>query len=286
MTMWTRVLTLACSACLLIAATPQQDSTAQGLWKSLLQASQPTRPGSQRKPVSAFDLTFDGRARKGKQVNDFNKMRYRFLAPEWVRTTMESGVERMRGPEGDWLFDRKKKDKIRLAGRDFAQDRRELGDFQNIARNFVNLTDPARLDVRDMRFLPSAPVAVPRSLSKRAAQLDWIEVTSPDFRLTRSQAPGPGAQFKAQLGLDKRDHLPRLAIIWEDDAGRILWESALCVELDQFHRLDDFQVPIVMRTYPPAEGGTFADRWDLQVWLIVKGASLRAKLSARDFVPG
>jgi hypothetical protein len=284
--MWTRIWTLACGACLLVAATQPQDGAAQSLWKNLLEAAQPTRPGTARKPVSAFDLTFDGRARmKGKQSNDFNNTRYRFLAPSWVRTSMESGVDRMRGPEGDWLVDEKKKDKIRLVGRDFAEDRRELGDFQNIARNFVNLTDPARLQVQALRVLTASPATLPASLAKRAAELDWIEITSPDFRLTRSQAPDPDAPFKAQIGLDKRDHLPRLAIIWEDDRGQILWESALCVELDQFRRLDDFQVPFTMRTYPPAEGGRFADRWELQIWLIENGASLRPKLTPRDFVP-
>ena len=160
--MWNRARILACSACLLSAAPPQQDAAAQALWKDLLQAAQPSRPGSERKPVNAFDLTFDGRARmKDKQSNDFNNTRYRFLAPNWVRTSMESGVERMRGPEGDWLVDRKKQDKIRLVGRDFTEDRRELADFQNIARNFVNLTDPARLELQSLRVLPASPATVP-----------------------------------------------------------------------------------------------------------------------------
>jgi hypothetical protein len=273
------------------ALPPDASADARELWQALLTATRPTAAGGARAPVTAFDLAFDGRLRSGeKATNDFNDARYRFYAPDCVRTTLESGVERMRGPEGDWLVDWNHEEKVKLVGRDFDEDRRELDETLDVARNFVALTDPARLDVKGLRLLPAAPAYLPSELAKLTTKLAWLEVESPGLRLTRGSAAAQGAVYKAHLGLDRERHLPRIAVIFEDRGGRMDRTSALLVELDEYAPLDDFQVPHVIRTYPTQPPGPetldkpFAERWELGIWL-KKGARLRAALAPADFVP-
>lgn len=276
---------------------PSASARAKDLWAKLLAAASPpvsATPGSPtaRAPVTAFDLTFDGRARpESGQSNDFNRARYRFLGPGFVRTSLPSGAERMRGPEGDWLVDVSKGDRVQLAGREYAQDRRELSESLNIAKSFVALTDPAQLRIAKLEDLAAPPATVPPSLAAVAPKLDWIAIESPDFHLVSASSRREAQSFRCQLGLDRATHLPELATIWEDEHGAMVHETALFVRMTKYVDLDQFHVPSQIDVYPAdldVSPFRFADVSSLSLYLryLLKESTLRAKLAPADFSPG
>jgi hypothetical protein len=72
-----------------------------------------------------------------------------------------------------------KGDRVQLAGREYAQDRRELTESLNIARSFVALTDPAQLRIAKLEELSAPPATVPPSLSDVALKLDGSRSRAP-----------------------------------------------------------------------------------------------------------
>lgn len=264
---------------------------ARAAWTALERALAPRGGGA---AVRAFDLTFEGRAWASHvQSNDFDGARYRFLAPDWVRTTLRSGREQLRGPQGDFLLDGR--EVVPLIGRDHKEDRKQLDQTVGVARNFCALTDASRLRVASLVRLEGPPATVPEPLREAAARLVWLELTSPDFRVWREGAPIPSdALFRVQLGLDPAEapvgdhtatHLPRLVTIAEDVEPAARAESAMLLELTQFRELDGFRVPHELRVHPPVpeqDPWRFRDRPSLELWLLPDGR-LRPELSVRDF---
>ena len=189
------------------------DPEAIALWKQLTEAT--LVQGMERRKVTSFRLTFDLRLRPNEgESHDANNTTYSFLAPQgFVRYTLESGRENMRGPTGDFTVTADGED-IKLEGREFNEDRRQLDEAVRIARNFVALTDPGSLRIQKLAAGLTAPEGLPASLLKRASELSWIEVVSPDFHLQRdagktSQTRTP--LFRVLLGLDTdhKAHRPR-----------------------------------------------------------------------------
>lgn len=294
---------------LLPGALPQDASpAARECWSKLVAALKPVpvegAGGGGEAAIDAFDLWIDTRVTSeseqgGKQTNDL-KMRYRYLGPGFVRTTMlDSRVDRLRGPDGDWLLDPAKGDAIELRGQDFAQDRRELGQTLSIARNYLALAEPARLRIATLEMLSGPPAGLP-SLPKdkvrkdtalpRAAELTWIALTSPDFQVVEARKSKQALMYRVQLGLDPKTHLPLLATIWQDEAGTMVAEGAVLVDLIEskhFRPLDGRTVPGWFNVYDarlPSSPFVFQDAPRASVF-VKPGSTLRPKLTADDFRP-
>ena len=278
---------------------------ARDAWAALVKALSPELPeGKVPAAVTAFDLTIQTRVKTvleggSTQQNDVN-LRYRYLGPGFVRTTLlETGVERMRGPDGDWLWDAKKGDLFQLSGREYAEDRRELSQTLSISRNYIALCDPARLRIAKLEVLALPPAGLPQlevKLSKGsavplAATLQWLSITSPDFQVVepvKSRAP---LMFKAQIGLDPKTRLPLLATIWQDERNTRVAETAVLVDLkgvSNYRRIDGRLVPTYFSVHDPQlPSSPFVFQATPRVEVVVNsGAStLSPKLSAADFRP-
>ncbi|HUR28340.1 MAG TPA: hypothetical protein VM509_09135 [Planctomycetota bacterium] len=288
---------------------------ARALWNSLVQALTPK--GETPAPITAFELSITTRVNsvdeKGTpiQENDI-QVRFRYLAPGFVSRAIQGGkgdLETMRGPDGDWLWDPSKDDRVRLEGKDYQKDRRELSQTLSIARNYIALANPAKLRIAALERLPApprelppfgAPVAVDSALL-RAKQLEWIAVLSPDFHLveqTKSSAP---PLFRVQLGLDPKSHLPLLAAIYQDDHGGNVSETAVLIdftvktgegaskneEVPRYRTTDGFLVPTYFRVHDPllpSSPLTFQAEPRMSV-VVNKNSTLRAKLAPDDFRP-
>ena len=271
----------AASAALVPGALPADASPeARAAWQELLKAAAPAAGGA----VRAFDLTFEGSAYSAdKQTNDFDA-RYRYLEPGFVRMTLlPSSRERMRGPRGDFLVEKDRP--IRIEGRELKEDLRELDDTLGLARTFVGLTDPRNLRIARLELMAQPPAGLPAQLARRAAELRWLELVSPDFRRAR----GAQALHRVQLGLRRDTHLPALAVVAREQPGGALeLETAQLVELEDFRALDGFRVPFHLRSYGvDAERSPwgFAERQSVDLYLLEQGASLRPPLTPADFVP-
>lgn len=209
-------------------------------------------PQREQEPIRAFDLSFWMRHRsaEGRQQNDVDA-RYRFLMPGFVRVELQSGRELLRGPRGDYLID--KGEVVPLTARVHVEDRQQLAEAVAIARNFLSLTDPARLRVVRLVARETAPHGLPGEWSERAAQLQWLEITSPDFHLAPrggAPAPTPSADpvaprlYRVSLGLSAVDRRPQLVVIHEEVAGApTLSPASMLVELRQHGELDGFRLP-------------------------------------------
>lgn len=261
------------------AASPE----ARAGWQSTCAAS--VVPGTKAEPVRAFELTVDVRYRgTGKASNDL-KAEFRFLAPTYVRVLLVEGKREVgRGPDGDWLDDGTRKERIRLGvGREFAEDRRQLDQWQAIAKDFVALTDPKSLRIAKLEVLPSAPASLPEPLKKRGGELAWLRISSPDFRLV--DVP-PDRLFRASLGRDPKTGWTGLALIEEDVPESALRPSAALLELLEPTPLQGFNVPknILVHGIEPSRAPTaIAEIAGMDLYLHVPGSSLRASFAPEDF---
>ncbi len=279
-------------------ATPE----ARAAWDALLTAMQP-KPESAA-VITAFDLAIQTRVTTvgegGGSQSNMVDLRYRYLHPGCISTTMaDSKVERMRGPDGDWLWDPKKGDLVELAGKDFAQDRRELTQTLSIARNYLALAEPARLRIARLELLKSPPQGLPTfdatipppkgSALARAGELKWVSITSPDFQLVEAVRSEAARLFTAQIGLDPTTHRPLLAMIHQDEGGTRVLETAVLVDLaaDQFKEIDGRLVPTFFRVHDPllpSSPFTFQSKARVEV-AIRPDSTLRAKWTVEDFRP-
>jgi len=268
---------------------------ARQAWKALCAATAPeTAEGGVRPRVRAFDLVFDGTLQSGgTRSNDF-ETRYRYLEPGFVRMSLASGRERLRGPRGDFVIESGRP--VKVQGREMAEDLRELEETVAIAKCFAGLTDPRSLRLSSLELRPAAPRELPAAVgSRNPSALRWLSIVSPDLQRSAPRAPptSPTAtgtpvpsSWRAHIGLDPTTHLPVLALVAQDDRGTLVLETALLVELDKYRALDGFRVPAQIKTYlPDAERSpwAFAERPAMKLWM-VKG-TLRPELSELDFVP-
>jgi hypothetical protein len=245
--------------------------------------------GESRGPIRAFDLLFEGRVYSGEnQTNDLDA-RYLYLEPGHVRMVMKSGRERMRGPKGDYLID--KSGVYPLRGREYAEDQRELDETVAVARLFVGLSDPGRLRLASLEVLPAPPPRLPEAVAKKAAELDWIVLLSPDFR--RHQDGARATLDRVELGLERESHVPVLAVVTHPTDPH----SAVLARLKDYQPLDGYRVPYDVTTWRiapdqaatgPAAGISsqrlaFAAKPAIRLWL--KEGRLRPRLEPADFEP-
>ncbi len=274
---------------------------AKALWRKLLDAARApievedpkthqkvVQPANPAKP-SGFDLTFSGAAHPTERgSNEFPPTRYRFDARGWVRmTVIDSKRERISGPGGQFLVDAS--GVTSLAGREHEEDRRQIREELGIAKNFLALADPKSLRLAKLEKLAAAPSELPLGkLAELGKSLEWLSIESPDFHLFQSKTPNADANYRVQIGLDKAQHLPRLASVVELRDGKSWLESgALLVELANYAPLDGFQVPKAIATY-----GVDLERmpWGFSKWSsmnldLLAGGKLRTSFSEADFAP-
>jgi len=284
------------------------------LWNSLAAALGPK--GETRAPISAFELSITTRifnldeSGKQQQTNDV-QVRFRYLAPGFVSRAIvdaKGNLETMRGPDGDWLWDADKEDRVQLAGKDYAKDRRELSQTLSMARNYVALADPGKLRIAKLERLrappPQLPVFDPKdpaapldSALSIAASLEWISVLSPDFQVVEPVKSASAPLFRAQLGLDPKSHLPLLAIIFQEEQGTNLWETSALIDFTKdtkkpdgtpkhYMTYDGYLVPTFFRVHDPLlPSSPFTFQREPHMAVVVKDSKLRAKLSPEDFRP-
>ncbi len=261
------------------ATTPE----ASAAWKAMCAAS--TAPGGPTAPVRAFELVVDVRYRgTGHGTNDF-KAEFRYLAPIYVRVKIVEGKREVgHGPDGDWLVDGTRNEKIRLeVDRAYQEDRRQLEQWQSIARDFVGLTDPKSLRIAKLETLAGPPAALPPKLAARGAQLAWVRLTSPDFRLVDVL---PDRLFRATLGRDRTTGWVELALIEEDLPSAELKPTAALLELKEPKPLEGLVVPqnILVHSVDASKAPfAFTEDPGMDLFLHMPGSTLRATLAPLDF---
>jgi hypothetical protein len=190
------------------------------------------------------------RVYKERGSNDVDATRFRFDPHGWLRTSIQkSGRERLHGPSGSFLIDQGKA--TSLEGREHEQDRKEILETLAVSRNFLALADPRALRIASLVRMPAPPVELPAALAPAAAKLEWLAVESPDFHLVQTDKKKRDARYRVQIGLDPASGLPRMATVAEIENGAVsLASQPQLVELKSYEKLDGFQVPKEIVTYP------------------------------------
>lgn len=245
--------------------------------------------------VTSFSLRANVVTREGVQVNQLT-VDYRFLSPHFIRFLLPSGRETGRGPEagqrGYWMKDGD--EVLPLVGRESREDRRLVDEMIAVARNFIALSDPARVRLTRLESLPGPPpYPLPRELARIGKKLSWIRAASPDFALLSDHVARSGGEpraFLVDLGLDPKTELPVLAVIREErapegeEAG--LPSPPMLIHLPAWRPFDGFQIPWrinVHRFDVMVPGGAFAEVPAQEIVLI--NADLRPELKPEDFQP-
>lgn len=268
---------------------PAVASEARALWERVCAAS----GSASRAPLAAFQLQAEVLTRTGAGTNEA-KIDYRYLAPDCIRFMLPSQNTSGRfGPAQEQYWLQSPDGVVVLAGREYKEDRKAVDDMLALARNYVALSNPARLELRALELAP-APADLPSELAKRARKLTWLAFESPDFALVRGDIERDGvvrddvkhaapALYRVELGVRGEDHLPAFAIVRAQ--GRSEAEPLL-VEFSKYQQQDDFKLPFVLLVHaldctqsPPV----FAEKASQEVY--VTTASLRPKFTLADFKP-
>jgi hypothetical protein len=206
------------------------------------------------------------------------------MAPDCIRFVLPSKNETGRsGPAPEQYWMQSKEQVVALAGREYKEDRKAVDDMLALAKNYVALSNPARLNLQALELLPAAPADLGPELAGRLKKLQWLAIESPDFALLRGElAREAPTVYRVELGL-REDMLPAVAIVRERGKPGT---DPLLVEFSQYQQQDDFKLPFQLRvhaldrSHAPA---TFAKDAAQEVY--VTAAALRPKLTVADFEP-
>jgi hypothetical protein len=249
------------------------------LWQQLCRAALP--PNTTRVPLTGFDLVLDAQIRNAtNQSNEAQSLRYRFQVPDRVRAMTEHGKELLHGPKGDFILDPARKEVVPLAvGREGEQDRRQLSEIQDLARNFLALSDPAALRIAELKLGSVDPQLLPEKLRASATGLVWLEILSPDFRLQ-----GASGMVRVKLGLRRDKGLPDLCLVGPDKPGPGAAPTTLIQALD-YREKQGLVVPHQLALYSFDEPGRrFQPQPALEVWL-KRESDLRPNFAPATFEP-
>lgn len=260
-------------------ASAKKEPTAEELWAALCAASGPAT----RAPLQAFELRAEVRTRSGVQVNDL-QVDYRYLAPDCIRFMLPSKNETGRfGPAQEQYWVRTGDQVVILAGREYKEDRAKVDDMLALARNYVALSNPARIRLTSLERPAAPPSDLGPELVKDTRKLRWLVLESPDFALVRGEAARADKPlYRVELGL-REDALPGVAIVRE--VGKT-GADPLLVKFAQYRAIDDFMLPYALQVHvldrelTPA---TFAPKASQEIY--VTEAALRPKLDVADFRP-
>jgi len=249
-------------------------------WKKLEAAT--IVPGSERAPITAFDLGIDIRYKRSAAGSNDLEAVYRYLTPGFVRIDLKNSST-MRGPQGDWLVAPARNEKINLAvAREHAEDRRQLEETLSVAKHFIALSSPGSLRIASLEKLAEAPAGLPKPLEAKSKKLAWLRLRSPDFRLV-----GVGtatAMSRATIGFVPETGRVEIALVEEDKPG--FAPTARAVEFTGTHEAQGYVIPKQIRVYSIEEGRLpLAFTAEPGMDLYVLRANLRPTLAAADFQP-
>lgn len=284
------------------------DPQAIALWNDLLAANKSKDAEGPIAPIRSFDMTFNARVRQKNASNDLD-VRFLFLeeGQGYLKAIMtQSQRQSMRGPDGDWLFDKNQWTPIQ--GREDRESVRELDRWVAISRNFIGLTqakgirlvelralepkpntaNPLRIDFAgEAERLPTAVVLPSKKQLAKAQNLRWLEVTSPDFGLYdtgREDAPRQARIFRGTLGLNPQGQV-MLAQFEELHQGRALPTGALFVEVESWvPRPSGYVLPRRLYAFRQAGPMRFEDNASTDLYLNASLSRINpVQLSAANF---
>ncbi|MBK7643833.1 MAG: hypothetical protein IPJ19_12440 [Planctomycetes bacterium] len=248
---------------------------ARALWKQFCDAT--LAPQATRVPLTAFDLLLDAQIRNAShQSNEtLTPLRYRFQQPEWVRAMTEHGYELLHGPKGDFLIDPKRGEQLSLpVGREGDEDRKQLAEIRDLARNFLALTDPAALRMAQLWLGSADPV-----LGAEAAPLAWLEMETPDFHMPGS---APVGMLRVQLGLRRDKSLPVLCLVGSVAPGA---RPQTLIRIKDYREKQGLAVPHDLSVFPfDLAAGKFPEQPPLEIWR-KKASDLRPIFAPETFLP-
>ena len=267
-----------------VAATSEADPAARAAWQSFLDA---TRGDAPSQPITAFSLQASVLTRAGVQTNEMS-VDYRFLEPECIRFLLpnQREVGRFGAKQREyWLRDRD--ELVVLSGRDYTEDRRQIDEMFSIARNFVALSDPARLSITSLELLAKPPADLSKKIQRESAKLRWLRATSPDFALMRNDGTraSEGTLYVIDLALQPSGEA-RFVIVRERPAPGQPVAEPMLIRMDDFRGQNGFRIPyqfFVYRLDPSALPLVFGSKPAQEIYLTK--ADLRATLAVEDFQP-
>ena len=250
-------------------------------------------------PVSAFKLVFDLRWKPSEQQsNDLTEAAFTYLVPGFVRATLQSSRSLVRGPEGDFLIDGD--EVVRLEGRELAEDKRQLDDIVNIARNFLSITDPSALRIARLEAC-GAPTSLPPKWRKDGEGLGWLRLESPDFH---TQTRAADLDPRRGAGAAQTPSMYRVRAGYAPDTGRLALveisrlhrfgegsDPPVLFKIEEYFERDGFHLPRHVALYELDEaaqepdGFVFRSEPTSDLWLYADQVKLRAELTPADFLP-
>lgn len=259
--------------------------------------------------LAAFRLKTTMTIRQDGQVNE-DGATLAWRAPDYVRLEMSSGRRQARGPDGYWMKENAAAPVEKLVGRDNADSRREIDELAAMCHNFAALARARDWKLSRLVPLAAPPSELPSGLRATAATLEWIELSSPDFKLLDDTAPGAtvasGAkEYRVRIGLVRADSkLPKgrkvepgepfLLAIGEQRGGIEILGTKVLLALDAPKQLEragsatGLSVPgriYLRRVDPLSPSGAFEDVPSFEVGLATKDSQLGLELPDAEFAP-
>lgn len=260
---------------------------AREAWEALCRASLGEAPA----PITAFHLEAETRVRDGAQRND-SRISYRYLAPDCLRFRISDDKETGRfGRKRSEYWMKDGDEVLVLDSRDYAADRQSIEEMAALARNYIALSDPARLRIEGLHLLAGPPAELFPALRRRARKLVWLSVSSPDFALLGSQdAARPQERYRVDMGLRTEAGpgawTPELVIVRAVAPPGMPTRDAVLLRLDDYRPTDGFRIPFRIAVHhlaaerlPPV----FAEEASQEA--AVLRANLRPELGVADFRP-
>lgn len=263
---------------------------AREAWQKTLAAS--VQAGAERPPIQAFSLEVDAEFKLNPERVNQADADFDFLASKgWLNMRFKSGIGHIRGPDGDWMIDPGREGAVKLTrSLEDRDDVRQIDDAVVVARNFLALTNPATLRIARLALLPAPPAGIPQRFAERAKALSWLEVRSPDFRLSRSMGAGDASGLhRVQLGIDAQTSLPMLALILDPATppqGGV-GPATLFLELRDWFVESGYKLPKQIDTFEieSAPGAAPSFRREPTTSVVLKKARINPELGVETFRP-
>ena len=263
--------------------------------------------------IHSFELAFDVRSLRPGASNRFDAG-IAYLETDHPRSPFlrlylqRKDLVSIHGPDGSWLIDG---DTIQpLAGRDYAEDLRQLREYRSLAQNLLGLVQPSRLRVVSLRalavtetppgaagaskridFADAGPCNLPtEELAQVARHYEWLELRSPDLRVYRDEGDARAGVYRGRMGIEPGSGEVRILILHAERDGVILPTRAILVEIKTYAELaGGYRLPrhfLVKEIDPTTRPLTFHRRDATEFGLIVGHSAVNPRsLTLEAFQP-